>query len=145
MSATVPRQNQPASTDPPHRPPGLEGRGGHGVPSHERGHVAVLTPLGQLDRAGIGRVRQAALDVVGRPVIIDLSDCVLTDPNALASLTGEGGERVDLCFVSRRPTCRLLLARTGITARFAVFHQLEDALQARTFANAGYGQGWRRS
>lgn len=142
MSATVPRQNEPASTDPPAR---VDGREVHGVPSHERGHVAVLTPLGQLDRAGIERVRQAALDLADRPVIIDLSDCVLTDPNALIGLTGEGADRVDLCFVSHRSTCRLLLARSGITARFAVFQRVEDALQARTFGTAGDGHGWRRS
>jgi anti-anti-sigma regulatory factor len=114
------------------------------IDSHWRGDVVVLRPLGQLDRRGVEDVRDAALASARSPVVIDLSDCILTDPNALADLADDGVGSIELCFVSRRATCRLLLARTGITSRFAVFQQLEDALQARTFAASGYGHGWRR-
>ncbi|MCD9625231.1 hypothetical protein [Rhabdothermincola salaria] len=89
-------------------------------------------------------LRDAAAALTDRPILIDLNSCVLTDPHALADLANDRDDRVDSCFVSRRTTCRLLLDRAGIMLRFAVFHQLEDALQARTFANDGYGLGWRR-
>lgn len=139
MSATVPCQNQPASTDPP---AGGDGRTRHRLASYERGDVVVLAPSGPLDRAAVERIRQVALALAARPVVIDLSDCVLTDPNALADLHDDDAGPVEVCFLSRRPTCRLLLARTGITSRFAVFGQLEDALQARALAASGYGPGW---
>lgn len=133
MSPTVPRQN-PSAMGPTPRP----------VPFRELGEIVVLEPLGQLDRAGVEGVRRAAAEMAPRPVVIDLRDCVLTDPNALAGIVDEEDDPTELCFVSHRPTCRLLLARTGITSRFAVFDRLEDALQARTDAQDGDGRGWLR-
>lgn len=138
------RQSHAGTTAPSSRPPRIDRSAGTAIDSYQRGDVIVVRPLGQLDRRGVEDVRDAARGFAESPIVIDLSDCILTDPNALANLADDGGGPVDLCFVSRRTTCRLLLARTGITARFAIFHQLEDALQARAFALAGYGHGWRR-
>lgn len=143
MSATVPPSEHLGTVKPPRREAMDDDRAAGALPWQEHGDVVVLQPAGQLDRAGVEAVREVALDVADRGVIIDLTDCVVTDPKALADIAHED-RPVDLCFVSRRPTSRLLLARAGVTSRFAVFRQLEDALQARTFAEAGFGRGWRR-
>lgn len=144
MSATVPLHSQSGTTGSTSPAPGVAERPGRRVHSYQRGDVVVLEARGQLDRAGVEDVRRAALALTGRAVVIDLSDCVLTHPRALMGLADDGGDPVELCFVSRRSTCRLLLARSGITSQFAVFNHVKDALQARRFATAGYGQGWRR-
>lgn len=144
MSATVPRQNQLGIGEPSCPEARDDDRAEPALPWQEHGDVVVLQPVGQLDRAGVETVREAALDLMDRGVVIDLTDCVVTDPKALADIADEDRGPVDLCFVSRRPTSRLLLARAGVTSRFAVFRQLEDALQARSFAEAGFGRGWRR-
>lgn len=110
------------------------------------GEVLVIRPLGSLDRDAVARLRRTASEADG-PVIIDLDDCVLVAPVALVELDeqDDDAEPTELCFVSRRTTCRLLLLRSGLLDRFDVFRQLEDALQARVLALAGYGRGWRRS
>ena len=144
MSPTVPCEESPPATHPPGTAPS-GGRRDRAIRSQERDGVVVLRPAGQLDRAGVAEVHQAASDLADRPVIIDLTDCILTEPNALGDLADDDGDQLDVCFVSHRSTCRILLARTGVTSRFAVFHHVEDALQARALARAGYGPGWRRS
>lgn len=145
MSAPVPRQNQSATITP--AGPAMSARGGRDlgtVEAHRYRDVVILRPLGQLDRTGVERLQDAARAHAGCPVVVDLRDCVVTDPGALGDIA-DGDDRIELCFVSHRLTCRTLLARTGITSRFAVFQQLEDALQARTLATAGYGPGWQNS
>lgn len=103
------------------------------------GDVLVIRPLGGLDRAAIARTRRAVAESE-LPVIVDLDECVLVDPGPLTNI--EAGDR-ETCIVSSRLTCRRLLARTGITAHFAVFQRREDAMQARLLAAEGYGSGWR--
>lgn len=47
------------------------------------------------------------------------------------------------CIVAGRPSDRSMLSRWGLPTRFAVFSSVGDALQARMFAESGYGPGWR--
>lgn len=103
------------------------------------GDVLVIRPLGGLDRVAIARTRQAVAESA-TAVIVDLDDCVLLDPGPLTNVEATG-ER-ETCIVSSRLSCRRLLARTGITAHFAVFQRREDAMQARILAAEGYGPGW---
>lgn len=142
MSAIVNRP-VPSPTTDPHAPPAQPGEEAGAIRSYERDGVVVLRPSGRLDRDGVEEVQCEVRSLAGRDVVIDLTDSILTDPNALADLADDGGEPA-LCFVSHRPTCRLLLARTGLTSRYAVFHHVADALQARALDGAGYGSGWRR-
>jgi hypothetical protein len=77
-------------------------------------------------------------------VIVDLDDCILVQPRPLDAFDGARATAdVELCFVSRRLTCRQLLARAGLAHRYAVFTRVGDALQARRFAEEGHGCGWR--
>jgi hypothetical protein len=103
--------------------------------------VAVLRPSGCLDRRTVARIDQALADIDAAGVIIDLSECVLNDQQALADLLGAGGPGpVERCLVCGRLSGRRLLARAG--ARMPVFATVQDAVQARVLAAAGFGSGW---
>lgn len=93
--------------------------------------------------AGVEQILTTARACTGSPVVIDLTDCIVIDPKPLADLAADDRNVVALHFVSRRPTYRLLFARSGVTSGCAVLHHLEEALQAKTFADASFGQGWR--
>ncbi len=140
MTATVTPDPVPEDprTTPPHVP-----RREVGVTFESRRGVLVLRPTGRLDRSTAERLRRDAASATG-PVVVDLDDCVLVDPTAIDAIDvdGDGDGDLEVCIVCRRLSCRRLLARVGVTDRFAVFQRLEDALQARVLANAGYGPGW---
>ena len=113
------------------------------IASHHVSGVLVLRPIGRLGRDSIDRLRRL-VRAADAPVVIQLDDCVLVAPSAFDRLQTEVEDHaIELCIVCRRLTCRRLLARVGITERFSFFQQLEDALQARVMAAAGYGDGWR--
>lgn len=125
--------------------------GGRGL-----GIVQALVDSVEVDRDARGhlvmRCRRSLMSVTRRldqcraltPGYRASSSASIASVMAFRRLSAPGDDDgVELCFVSRRLTCRRLLARSGLTSRFAVFQQLEDALQARTLANAGYGNGWR--
>jgi hypothetical protein len=107
--------------------------------------VTVLRPQGALDASVLGELddllRRLAPDV---PALIDLSDCVLADPPRLADLDPRRWGRTAecSCVACRRGTGRLLLARSGVGRRMAMFSTSEDAVQARILADEGYGPGW---
>lgn len=78
------------------------------------------------------------------PTVLDLAN---------VTLVGSGVDRlvdrlVDtcdaVCVVARRHTARVILQRSGITSRCAVFASVGDALQSLRLAEDGYGSGWRR-
>jgi hypothetical protein len=46
------------------------------------------------------------------------------------------------CVVCPRPTARALIRKWHVTRCVATFGSIGDALQARRFADAGYGAGW---
>jgi hypothetical protein len=106
-----------------------------------RRDVLVVRPLGQLDARMIEKLAQVVARSI-TAVIVDLAECVLSDPEALKSLDEAAPDDTELCIVSGRLSCRVLLARSGAAGRFPVFQREEDALQARMLAADGYGRGW---
>ena len=105
--------------------------------------VAVVRPVGALDRLVVDKLRRAVLDA-GRPVVVDLDDCVIVDPEALdrIALDPQLSALPELCIVTRSTAVRELLAGSELAHRYPVFKRVEDALQARAFARDGYGGGW---
>ena len=103
--------------------------------------VLVIRPLGRLDTGTIERVGQLVAES-STAVIVDLDECVVADPRALAAIDDRVLRGVEVCIVSSRLSCRQLLARTGTAARLPVFQRRADALQARLLAAEGYGRGW---
>ncbi len=106
------------------------------------GEIVVLRPAGKLGRNDVEQLRDVIHGIDG-PVVVVLDDCVLVAPTAFDRHDRDDGHAVEMCIVCRRLTCRHLLARVGVADRFPVFQHLEDALQARVLARAGYGDGWR--
>ncbi len=81
-------------------------------------------------------------------VIVDLDHTTLLDRTALdavCALLQRADPAVDRCIVSGRLSSRLVLERWDILREFVVFSSVADALQARTFAESGYGNGWATS
>ena len=105
--------------------------------------VAVVRPVGALDRPVVDKLRRAALDA-DRPVVVDLDDCVIVDAEALdrIALDPQLSGLSEVCFVTRSTPVRDLLGRSDLAHRYPVFKRVEDALQARVFAREGYGGGW---
>lgn len=104
--------------------------------------VVVVSPQGRLDPAWLTAASRN-LPPAGAPVAVDLDDCIVVDPEVLLRFHRcVEAEPEDVCFVSARLTCRLLLARAGVTVRFPVFDRIEAALQARASAAAVGGTGW---
>ncbi len=109
---------------------------------HRHGDVLVVNPQGRLDRSWLAAASRV-LPPAGAPVAVGLDDCIVVDPEVLLQLHRcLETEPEDLCFVSTRLTCRLLLARAGVSVRFPVFGCFEDALHARASAAAVGGAGW---
>lgn len=121
-----------------------------------RAEVTVVRLDGVLDAdllAGLG----PTLDALGRPVAVDLGTVTLVDAAAVrgmvdrltscatASLVPPPDGRSPVCLVCDRLTGRMLLREWGVEERLPVFQSVGDAVQAHLFADAGYGEGWRRS
>lgn len=105
------------------------------------GDVLVVSPQGRLDRGWLAAARQV-LPPAGAPVAVDLDECIVVDPDLLLALHGcVHVAPGDLCIVSARFTCRLLLARSGVSAQIPVFDRLEDAFRARGRPTDG-GPAW---
>lgn len=87
-------------------------------------------------------IETAVADAVA--VVLDLDQVTLLDKSALdtvcAALDAAAGE--SRCIVAGRLSGRLVLERWKIPETFAVFSSVADALQARTFVESGYGEGW---
>jgi hypothetical protein len=84
--------------------------------------------------------------VARRPVVVDLSGVTLVSAAPVVALAswvlGAGQQPGRCCVVCARATARALLRRWHITRCLAVFGSVGDALQARRFAEDGYGAGW---
>ena len=139
MSATVRTQHE--QPDPP--PDRIAALGRSRISVRRTDGVAVVRPVGVLDRAVVDKLRRAALDAE-RPVIVDLDDCVVQDADALEriALDPQLSALPELCLVTRSPASRELLARAGVDHRYPVFKRVDDALLARAFARDGFGPGW---
>jgi hypothetical protein len=115
------------------------------VEAHEG--VIVMTPLGPLpDPLPAGLVAQLEAAIAARPVIVDLGQITLVSAAPMMGLAawvlGASHQPDRCCVVCPRPTARALLRKWHVTRCVATFGSVGDALQARRFADAGYGAGW---
>ena len=95
--------------------------------------VAVIRPVGALDRALADDIRRCSPDG-NAPVVIDLTDCVLTDTSFLRRGAIEGQfRRPHTCIVSPRPTARRLLRRSGLARHVPVFRSVQEAMEERAW------------
>jgi hypothetical protein len=116
-----------------------------GIESREG--VIVMTPLGPLpDPLPAGLLAQLEASMAARPVIVDLSQITLVSAAPMMGLAawvlGASQQADHCCVVCSRPTARALLRKWHVTRCVATFGSVGDALQARRFADAGYGAGW---
>jgi hypothetical protein len=115
------------------------------VESHQG--VIVVTPLGPLpDPLPAGLIAQLEASIAARPVILDLNQITLVSAAPVMGLAawvlGASHQPDRCCVVCPRPTARALLRKWHVTRCVATFGSVGDALQARSFADAGYGAGW---
>ena len=109
--------------------------------------VIVVTPLGTLpDPLPAGLVARLEASIAARPVILDLSQITLVSAAPVMGLAawtlGASHQPDRCCVVCPRPTARALLRKWHVTRCIAMFGSVGDALQARRFADEGYGTGW---
>jgi hypothetical protein len=114
----------------------------------QRHDVTVVTPVGTLpDPLPAGLVGQLEASIAARPVIVDLSQITLVSATPVmgvaAWLLGASHQPDQCCVVCPRATARALLRKWHVTRCIAMFGSVGDALQARRFADEGYGTGWR--
>lgn len=126
--------------------PTLELAEGHVHVSEVR-EVTVISLHGGLDDRLAASVLPALVDAVADApaAVLDLDHVTLLDRSALDLVLdglGPTTPEADRCVVAGRLSGRLVLDRWGATARIAVFTSVADALQSRTFAASGYGDGW---
>lgn len=77
------------------------------------------------------------------PTILDLADVTLVG-SGLDRLIDRLIDTCDaVCVVARRHTARMILQRSGVTRRCAMFGSVGDALQSLRLADDGYGSGWQ--
>jgi hypothetical protein len=117
------------------------------VSVESREGVIVMTPLGPLpDPLPAGLVAQLEASIATRPLILDLSQITLVSAAPMMGLAawvlGASHQPDRCCVVCARPTARALLRKWHVTRCVATFVSVGDALQARRFADAGYGAGW---
>jgi hypothetical protein len=117
------------------------------VSAESRDGVIVMTPLGPLpDPLPAGLVAQLEASIAASPVILDLSQITLVSAAPMMGLAawvlGASHQPDRCCVVCARPTARALLRKWHVTRCVATFGSVGDALQARRFADAGYGTGW---
>ena len=106
-----------------------------------------MTPLGALaDPLPAGLVAQLEASIAARPVIVNLSQITLVSAAPVMGLAawvlGASHQPDRCCVVCPRLTARALLRKWHVTRCVATFGSVADALQARRFADAGYGAGW---
>lgn len=90
--------------------------------------VSIVRPAGALDRMLADDIRGCALDAHA-PVVIDLTDCVVTDTASLRRVAVEWQlYRPHMCMVSPRATLRRPLRRSGIDQHLPVFTSVEQAM-----------------
>ena len=109
--------------------------------------VIVMTPLGTLpDPLPAALVARLEASIAARPVIVNLSESTLVSTAPVMGLAawvlGASHQPDRCCVVCPRPTARALLRKWHVTRCVAIFGSVGDALQARRFADAGYGAGW---
>lgn len=119
--------------------------GGHLHVSIRRG-VTIVAVDGGLDDSLAAMIAPDIRSAVAESeaVVLDLEQVTLLDRSALdavcAALDHQDG--TSRCIVAPRLSGRLVLDRWNVPDTIAVFGSVPDALQARTFVESGYGDGW---
>ncbi len=122
---------------------------GHLHVSERRG-VTIVAIDGGLDDA-LAELVTPTIEVAiagSDAVILDLDRVTLLDRSALERICATIDAAPSMpsrCVVAARLSGRLVLDRWDIPESFAVFNSVADALQARTFIESGYGNGWGTS
>ena len=111
------------------------------------GDVTIVVPQGTIDLEVLSRVHDTVQFGATDALLIDLSECVITDLGVRDSLVPGywGLEPIRFCLVCSRLSGRRLLAKAGLNDRVAVFASTGDARQARSMHRSGYGPGWNPS
>jgi anti-anti-sigma factor len=101
------------------------------------GTVDVLCPVGPLVDEDSTRFCERLKQRLGSPnirVVVSLQDVPYMDSTALEGLVDAASEMSDRAAVLKltnlTPTCREILEITGISDRFRIFSQLEDAVKS---------------
>lgn len=105
---------------------------------HQRvGSVDVLKPVGALvedDSEQFGRMLMTRLRVPNPRVVLAMSEVAYMDSAALELLLDGADEAVDravsLKMADVPATCREILELTGLTGRFQIFEDVEDAVRS---------------
>jgi hypothetical protein len=101
---------------------------GPDLTAHERGAAVVLTPAGAFDSDLIVTLGRRMLEIGPRPIVVDLSDCVIIAAHRPFPPGGWLRPPHSLCFVCRRLAGRRILRRL-VEAGWPVFPTVETALQ----------------
>ena len=115
---------------------------------HVRRDVTIVTLDGGLDEVFATEIAPTIPGALAgaEAVVLDVDQVTLLDQagfDILAEAFGAATAGLDCCIVASRLSGRMVLERWGVTAHHAVFTSVADALQARTFADNGYGEGWQ--
>lgn len=138
-----------SATDPVTGPlPVLTMVDGHLEISVRRG-VTILSLDGALDdglaELVVEPLRRAVASTDLEAVALDLDRVTLLDRTGLDAVLhalDHAPADAPCCLVAGRLSGRLVLERWNVTDRYVVFTSVADALQARAFADSGYGTGW---
>lgn len=114
---------------------------------HAHRDVTIVALDGGLDDAFVDGVAPTLGGVLAgaEAVVLDVDQVTLLDEAAfrrLASAFDAAASGAPRCIVASRLSGRMVLERWGVTSDHALFTSVPDALQARTFAGDGYGDGW---
>ncbi len=126
--------------------PAIDLLDGHLHVSERRG-VTIVAIDGGLDDALAELVTPTIEAAIAgsEAVILDLDRVTLLDRTALERICAAintAATTPSRCVVAARLSGRLVLDRWDVPESFAVFSSVADALQARTFIESGYGNGW---
>lgn len=116
----------------------------------ERRGVVIASLDGGLESGLAERVTPELQRVVSdaAAVILDIDRATLLDRSALDTVldaVDAAPEHAPRCLIAGRLSGRMVLDRWMVTGRYAIFSSIPDALQARAFADSGYGNGWTPS
>lgn len=113
----------------------------------ERRGVVIAALDGALDDGLVSRVVPALTSAVAgaAAVVVDLDHVTLLEPaplEAVLEALDAAPPEADRCLITGRLSGRMVLDRWGVSSRHVIFSSVADALQARAFAESGYGSGW---
>lgn len=116
----------------------------------ERRDVVIASIDGALELTLARRVTPELHRVVADAdaIILDIDHATLLDRAALDLMLDtldSAPASAPRCVIAGRLSGRMVLDRWSVSGRYAVFSSVADALQARTFAASGYGNGWAPS